>query len=158
MLSSPETDPEQPTDDALADDLAQLEDRYKRARADLDNFRKRAARETERRVEEARASVIRDWLDTVDSVEWAMRIQSDGACYDGLQAVLQQMDAVLAREGVQRIGAIGDTFDPERHEAVAVQHATNQVQDRTIAEVQRSGYVLGGRVIRPAQVVVARAD
>jgi len=72
--------------------------------------------------------------------------------------VLQQMDAVLAREGVQRIGAIGDTFDPERHEAVAVQHATNQVQDRTIAEVQRSGYVLGGRVIRPAQVVVARAD
>ena len=65
--------------------------------------------------------MLRDWLDVVDSVERAMRIESDGPCSDGLRAVLEQMDAVLARQGAQRIGAAGDDFDPERHEAIAVQ-------------------------------------
>ena len=158
MLSSPESEPDQPLEEALAHEFAQVEDRYRRALADLENFRKRAARETDRRVEEARASVIRDWLQTVDSVELAMRMQPDGACYDGLQAVLQQMDAVLAREGAQRIGWIGEAFDPERHEAVAVEHREAAVDDRTIVAVQRSGYTLGDRVLRPALVTVAAAD
>jgi molecular chaperone GrpE len=157
MLSSPESEPDQPLDDTLAHELAQVEDRYRRALADLENYRKRAARETERRVQEARASVISDWLQSVDSVELAMRMQPDGACYDGLQAVLQQMDAVLAREGADRIGRIGEPFDPERHEAVAVQHGVADAEDRTIVAVQRSGYTLGDRVLRPAQVTVARA-
>jgi len=72
--------------------------------------------------------------------------------------VLQQMDAVLAREGAHRIGWIGDAFDPEHHEAVAVQHGREDVEDRTIVAVQRSGYTLADRVLRPAQVTVARAD
>jgi molecular chaperone GrpE len=140
----------------LTDELARTEDRYKRALADLDNYRKRAAREVEQRVAEARESMLRDWLDAVDSVERAMRLQSDPACRDGLQAVLAQMSAALARQGVERLGARGENFDPERHEAVAVQPAED-VPDRTVLTVERSGYALGDRVIRPAQVVVARA-
>jgi molecular chaperone GrpE len=140
----------------LAQELAQIEDRYKRALADLDNYRKRAAREIETRVAEAKESVVGDWLEAVDSVERAIQMEPDGPCSDGLRAVLQQMDGVLARQGVQRIGARGDQFDPERHEAVAVQ-ASDEVPDRTVVAVQRSGYALGERVIRPAQVVVARA-
>ncbi|HEY4827551.1 MAG TPA: nucleotide exchange factor GrpE, partial [Solirubrobacteraceae bacterium] len=101
---------EQPDNGELTAELARIEDRYKRALADLDNYRKRAAREVESRVAEARASVIRDWLDTVDSVERAIRMQPDGPCADGLRAVLEQMDGVLVREGVQRIGAAGDPF------------------------------------------------
>ena len=84
------------------------------------------------------------------------RLQSDPACRDGLQAVLAQMSAALARQGAQRLGASGEEFDPERHEAVAVQPAED-VPDRTVLTVERSGYALGDRVIRPAQVVVARA-
>jgi len=156
MPSSPGTEPEAPLDQALADDFARLEDRYKRTLADLENYRKRAARETERRAQEAKAAVIRDWLDVVDSVQLAMAMQSDGACYDGLQALLEQMDAVLAREGAERIGAVGDRFDPDFHEAVQVENAVD-VPDRTIVGVRRCGYVLGNRVLRPAQVVVARA-
>ena len=161
MPSSPESEAEQRLAEAdvdageLAAELALLEDRYKRALADLDNYRKRSASEVERRVEEARASVIRDWLDALDSVELAMRMEPEGACYDGFQAVLVQMDAVLAREMVLRIGAVGDRFDPERHEAVAVE-VSSDVPDRTIVAVERSGFALGGRVIRPARVVVAR--
>jgi molecular chaperone GrpE len=145
-----------PSENELTAELARIEDRYRRALADLDNYRKRAAREIDLRVTEARESVLRDWLDAVDSVERALRMQPDSACRDGLQAVLAQMDAALARQGAQRIGAPGDTFDPERHEAVAVQTAEH-VPDRTVVAVERSGYALGDRVIRPAQVVVARA-
>lgn len=157
MPSSPETEPEQPVDGQLAEDLARLEDRYKRTLADLDNYRKRVARETERREVDARAAVIRDWLEVVDSVERAMTMDPGGACYPGLEALQEQMSTVLAREGAERIGAVGETFDPELHEAVAVQPATD-VPDRTIVAVQRSGYVLANRMLRPAQVVVARAE
>jgi molecular chaperone GrpE len=162
MQSSPESEPPDPveTDAAVAADeltaeLARIEDRYKRALADLDNYRKRAARETERRVAEARESVLLDWLEIADSVERAMRMETDGRCADGLRAVLEQIDGVLAREGAQRIGSAGDRFDPERHEAIAVK-PSDEVPDRTVLAVERSGYALGERVIRPAQVVVGR--
>jgi molecular chaperone GrpE len=150
---APEAEVEQ---DELRAELARLQDRYKRALADLDNYRKRSSRELERRVAEAKESVIRDWLEAVDSVERALRMEPDEACAEGLRAVLDQMDAVLVREGIQRIGAAGDRFDPQRHEAVAVQPSA-EVPDRTIVAVERSGFALGDRVIRPAQVVVARA-
>jgi molecular chaperone GrpE len=83
-------------------------------------------------------------------------MEPEGPCYDGLRAILQQMDVVLDRQGAERIGSLGDQFDPERHEAVAVR-ASEDVPDRTVVEVQRSGFAQGDRVIRPAQVVVARA-
>lgn len=139
----------------LTAELARIEDRYKRALADLDNYRKRAAREIESRVADAKAAALRDWLDAVDSVERAMRMEPAGPCVDGLRAVLDQMEAVIARQGAQRIGAAGDQFDPERHEAVAVQESAD-VPDRTVLAIERSGFALGDRVIRPAQVVVAR--
>jgi molecular chaperone GrpE len=161
MPNSHESDTERPLaeeprdDGGLTAELARIEDRYKRALADLDNYRKRAGREIESRVAETREAVIRDWLDAVDSVERALRMEPDGPCADGLRAVLGQMDAVLARQGVSRIGAAGEPFDPQRHEAIGVQ-STEDVPDRTILTVERSGYALGDRVIRPAQVVVAR--
>jgi molecular chaperone GrpE len=65
------------------------------------------------------------------------------------------MEAILERQGVERIGAAGEPFDPELHDAVGV-HETDEAPDRTILEVARSGYRLGDRVIRPAQVIVAR--
>jgi len=140
----------------LMDELARVEDRYKRALADLDNYRKRATREVDRRVTEAKQSALDDWLQVVDSVERAIQLEREGPCYEGLRAVLAQIDSVLDRQGAQRIGAPGDQFDPARHEAVAVR-ATGDLPDRTIVEVQRSGFAQGDRVIRPAQVVVARA-
>jgi molecular chaperone GrpE len=140
----------------LTDEIARMEDRYKRALADLDNYRKRATREVDRRVTDATESVLEDWLQVVDSVERAIQLERDGPCYEGLRAVLAQIDSVLERQGAQRIGAPGDQFDPERHEAVAVR-ATGDLPERTVVEVQRSGFARGDRVIRPAQVVVARA-
>ncbi|HWF35089.1 MAG TPA: nucleotide exchange factor GrpE [Solirubrobacteraceae bacterium] len=140
----------------LSAELARIEDRYKRALADLDNYRKRSAREVDRRVSEAVESTLRDWLQALDSVELALAMDRDGPCRDGMQAVLDQMNAILERRGVERVGRSGEPFDPERHEAIGVE-VTDQAPSRTISSVERSGFALGDRVIRPAQVVVTRA-
>jgi molecular chaperone GrpE len=140
----------------LQAELEQMEDRFKRALADLDNYRKRSARELERLVTERGDAVLRDWLEVVDGVERALQQTPDTPLYDGLRAVLEHMDAVLERHGVRRIGERGEPFDPNRHEAVDVRE-TDEAADRTVVEVLRSGYARGDRVLRPAQVVVARA-
>jgi molecular chaperone GrpE len=135
---------------------AELNDRYKRALADLDNYRKRAARDVDRRVAEGREGMARQWLDAVDSVERALQAASpENPLAVGLRAVLEQMEAILERQGVTRMGSPGEQFDPERHEAIGVVD-TDEAPDRTIVEVARSGYMLDDRVLRPAQVVVAR--
>jgi molecular chaperone GrpE len=141
----------------LREQNAQLDDRYKRALADLDNYRKRSAKELERRVQETRDSVERDWLDAVDAVERALRMEPtpENPVAEGLRQVLQQMEAILARHGIERIGAGGEQFDPERHEAISVVD-TDDLPDRTVMEVARSGFASGDRVLRPAQVVVSR--
>jgi molecular chaperone GrpE len=131
---------------------AELDDQRLRARADLENYRKRSARELDRRVGEQRDAMLRDWLEAVDSVERALRMTPDA---EGLRAVLAQMEAILARYGVVRAGAPGEPFDPERHEAIGVQE-DGDGQPPRIADVARSGFTMGDRVLRPAQVIVTR--
>lgn len=127
------------------------DERYLRALADLENYRKRSAQEVERRVAEQAERLLLDWIEAVDSVDRALGMQPS----DGLRGVLEQMEAILARQGVERVGAVGDRFDPELHEAISVQ-ASDEVPERTVLDVARSGYRHGERVLRPAQVVVSR--
>jgi molecular chaperone GrpE len=127
------------------------DERYLRARADLDNYRKRAAQEVERRVAEGAERMLLDWIEAVDSVDRALAMQPS----DGLGSVRDQMEAILARQGVERVGAAGEHFDPELHEAISVRES-DEVPDRTVLDVARSGYRRGERVLRPAQVVVSR--
>jgi molecular chaperone GrpE len=140
----------QPTAEELEARCEQLEDRYKRALADLDNYRKRVARDIQQRLQEGTDALVRDWLDLVDSVDRAVR--SNGTTFQPLR---DQIGAILEREGIARVGREGEPFDPERHEAVAVRE-TDEVPDRTVVEVARSGFTRGDRVLRPAQVVVSR--
>jgi molecular chaperone GrpE len=135
--------------------LAQMEDRYKRALADLDNYRKRSARDVQARVSESREALLRDWLEVLDSVERALQMSHGTPAAEGLRALLEQMESILARQGARRIGAAGEPFDPERHEAIDVRTSTDY-PDRTVLEVARSGWAIGDRVLRPALVVVAR--
>jgi molecular chaperone GrpE len=166
MPSSPASDPGQadglregqdaPAPAAADAELAEMEQRFLRAAADLDNYRKRATREVDRRVAEREDALLREWLDPLDSVERALQSSADGACADAFRAVLAQMEAILDRHGVRRIGTVGESFDPERHEALAVRPADG-APDRTVLEVARSGFAVDDTVLRPAQVVVSRA-
>jgi molecular chaperone GrpE len=136
----------------LEAEVARLDDRFKRARADLDNYRKRAAKEVERRITEGTDALLADWLEVADSVERALTMVP---LDDELRAVHEQIEATLARQRVTRLGAVEEPFDPDRHEAVAVAPATDH-PDGTIVEVIRSGYARDGRVLRPALVAVAQ--
>jgi molecular chaperone GrpE len=145
---------------ALEERLAATEDRLLRALADLDNQRKRLAREIEREREGIRARVLGDWLEVADSAERALAAFADRAddpMFVGLAALAGQVEDVLRRQGVQRFGAPGEPFDPERHEAVGTT-AASDVPAGGVAAVLRSGYVLDGRLLRPAQVIVARGE
>jgi molecular chaperone GrpE len=168
MRSSPGTEQESPRDPAELTDqelraeleqtraqLGEAEDRYLRARADLDNYRKRTERDLETRMREQADSLLRSWLEVVDSVERALALGANDRDATDLRALFEQMDTLLDRFGVTRTGEIGEQFDPERHEAVAVVERPDAAPG-TVAEVARSGYSAGERVIRPAQVAVAR--
>ena len=139
----------------LEAEVARLDDRFKRARADLDNYRKRTAKDVDRLVAERTDALIGDWLEVADSVDRALAMDGEGATGDGLRAVRDQIESTLARRGVERAGEVGDAFDPERHEAVDVRPVAD-VPDRTVVEVIRPGYVRGDRVLRPALVAVAQ--
>lgn len=137
----------------LQAELARTQDRHRRALADLDNYRKRVERDGDRRAADARRAVLGEWLEAVDSVERALTMEPGDP---GLGAVLEQMEAILARHGVTRMDPVGTRFDPERYEAIAVAPAAN-VPDHTVLEVARSGFAFDdGSVLRPALVVVAR--
>ncbi len=154
----PQPQPQPPAANGAAGgaaELARMEDRYKRALAELQNYRKRAARDVEAQVQHSRESQLRDWLEVVDSVERALQMSHGTPGAEGLRALLEQMEALLARQGARRIGAAGEPFDPERHEAIEARPSA-EVPDRTVLEAARSGWAIGDRVLRPALVAVAR--
>jgi molecular chaperone GrpE len=159
MPSSHETEQENQQQQSRApsedDRYAQLEDRYLRAVADLDNFRKRSARDTELRITDVSDGLLRSWLEVVDSIERALQLTADERAAADLRAVHDQIQAILDRQGVTRIGVAGEPFDPGLHEAVGV-YPTDELPDRAIVDVAQPGYAVGDRVVRPAQVVVAR--
>ena len=166
MQNSPETEHAEGAGQATTEDLraqlgeaqaelAAMHDRYLRARADLENYRKRAQGDLERRVQEQRDEILRSWLDAVDSVERALALADDPRLAEDLRVFLGQMEGILQRYNVKLSGAVGEQFDPELHEAIAVVPSDREPAG-TIAEVAQSGYSAGNRMLRPAQVAVTR--
>ena len=139
--------------------LAEAEDQKLRALADLDNLRKRCAVQVERAEADGRTQVARQWLPVVDNLERALEhaAADPRTIVEGIQAVRQQALAVLASLGFPRRDDTGATFDPARHEAVAATHDP-RVPPGTVVQVVRPGYGAPDRQLRPAQVIVAKAD
>jgi len=139
--------------------LAEAEDQKLRALADLDNLRKRCAAQVERAEADARTQVARQWLPVVDNLERALEhaAADPRTIVEGIQAVRQQALGVLTSLGFPRRDDTGATFDPARHEAIAATHDP-RVPPGTVVQVVRPGYGEPDRQLRPAQVVVAKAD
>ena len=139
--------------------LAGAEAQKLRAVADLDNLRKRCAAQVERAQADARAQVARQWLPVVDNLERALEhaTADPRTIVEGIQAVRKQALSVLDGLGFPRRDDTGATFDPARHEAVATTHDP-RVSPGTVVQVVRAGYGEPDRQLRPAQVVVAKAD
>lgn len=135
-------------------DLAEQKDLNLRLAADFDNFRKRTARETDRRAAAQKEAFIRELLPIIDNLERALA--SDASIEqlrDGVRMTLQQLRQLLKRHGVETEEAIGRPFDPHRHEAVAMRHDPSQ-PDHAVIEILQPGYRRGDEVFRPAKVIV----
>ncbi len=137
--------------------IAELEDSWRRTAAELDNFRKRCAKDVVRAREQERASVAARWLPVLDNLERALEHASSNPdqIMEGVRAVHQQALTVLADLGYpRRDDEIGKAFDPARHEAVSTVNDEDLVPG-TVAHVVRPGYGPDGEILRPASVVVA---
>ena len=140
---------------AQSRDLSELEDRLRRALADMDNLRKRCARDIDRERAAERARVATAWLPIVDNLELALQHAEDTpGLVEGVRAVHQQAVATLARLGFPRFDAVGQPFDPTLHEAVGT--VEDGAPAWTVVAVVRPGYGTPEALLRPAGVVVAR--
>jgi molecular chaperone GrpE len=134
---------------------------YMRTLADYENLEKRTRTERARIVKQANERLLLKLLDLADSFEKAEaefsanKTSTHNTIIDGFQAVYKQFKTILKNEGIERIPAIGEKFDPNFHEVVFVKHNTENEEDVILEEVQ-IGYLLNSKVLRPTKVVVAK--
>lgn len=133
-------------------------DRYLRAVADLENFRRRTTREKEELRQFATASLLQGILPVLDNLQLgvaAARQQTDTTTIvDGVAMVLEQFKAVLTHHGLREVNPVGQKFDPHRHESISHQPSP-EVPEEHVLQVVRIGYTLHGRLLRPASVVLS---
>ena len=145
--------------DQLRTDLEEAKDRVLRSQAELENYRKRAAREIEENRRYAELPLIRDLLPVLDNIERAIaaseKTQDVTVLLEGNKLVVRQLEEVLERHHCQRIGALNLPFDPHLHHAIS-QQPTSEYPPNTVVIVAQSGFQLYDRVVRPSQVIVSR--
>lgn len=159
-----------PISTAIADLRKQLEakeleaknsyERYLRQAAELDNFKKRTARERDEAIRFANEALIKDLLPVVDNLERAVAHASGGGngkpLVEGVEMVLKGLLDVLMKHGVVQITALGQLFDPSKHEAMAQVESDTHEPNSVVDELHK-GYMLRDRLLRPALVSVAKA-
>lgn len=144
--------------DQATEEVTRHKERYLRTVADLENYRKRALREKEEARRQANFSLAEDLLPVLDNfklgLQSAMAHEGGEVFAEGFRMILGQMEAALRQNGLEEINPENSPFDPNYHEAVShIPHET--VADGHVVEVQRIGYLLHGRLLRPAAVVIS---
>ena len=135
--------------------LAEAADKYLRLAAEYDNYRKRTVKEKESAWSEAKAQTVAAFLPVYDNLERALKQEtSDEAYKKGVEMTMKGLQDALAGLGVELIPALGETFDPNRHNAVM--HCDDpEAGENTIVEVFQQGFLCGDKVIRFSMVRVA---
>lgn len=128
-------------------------DQMKRMKAEMDNLRKRMERERERTVQMAAEKLVRELLPVIDNLERAL--DSEGDIRNGVQATRDQLLKTLEGAGLSPVESDGAHFDPNFHEAVMGQPSEEHEED-TIIQTLEKGYLLNGRAVRTAKVIVAK--
>jgi molecular chaperone GrpE len=137
-----------------------LRDQALRAQADAENTRRRAARDVENAHRFALERFTAELLPVLDSLEKAVEVAAaaDGAesIAEGVELSLKLFLSVLEKQGIERVDPLGEPFDPQRHEAMAMVPSPT-AEPNSVVDVLQRGYVLNGRLVRAAKVAVARA-
>jgi molecular chaperone GrpE len=133
-------------------------DRYTRAVADLENFRKRTLREKDELRQFAASGLMEDVIPVIDNLSLglaAARQQTDvKPMIDGISLVIEQLKTTLGRHGLKEVKPDGQRFDPNFHECISHQPSA-EVAEEHVMQVVRPGYTLNGRLLRPASVIVS---
>jgi len=144
--------------DALRAERDALHDQRLRAQAELENFRKRARKETEQTQRYGELPLVRDLLPGLDNLRRTLAAAEESHNVDqlieGVRMVLKQFEDILARHAVVPIEAVGQPFDPNRHEAVQQLPSAGHPSMTVLQELER-GYTLHDRVVRPGKVIVS---
>ena len=137
------------------EDYDALDDHFKRILAEFENFKKRSQKERETLYNSILSDVVEVILPVLDNLENAVKVETKDEEYKkGIELVLKQFNDVLKSKGVEEIEALGQTFDPELHEAVrSIQD--DEKGEKEVVEVYRKGYKIGSKVIRHSMVAVA---
>ena len=141
--------------ETLKSNLAEQEDKFLRLAAEYDNYRKRSQKEKESAWADARAETVLAFLPVYDNLERALKQETaDDAYKKGVEMTMTGLKEILSKQGVEEIPALGETFDPNLHNAVM--HVEDEdAGENTIVEVFQTGFQSGGKVIRFAMVKVA---
>src|SRR5271156_4603748 len=140
-------------------EIAELKDKYLRTLADNENSRKRVRQQSEESVRIQRESILRDLLPIIDNLERALAAARNGTdaktIVDGVEMTVRALIDFLRAQGVTPLQSVGQSFDPNRHEAV--DHvASEKHPPNTVVDEFHRGYLIGERVLRPARVSVAK--
>ena len=157
--TAPAGTPAEPDTRDAGPTIAELEDRWRRAVAELDNLRKRFERQLAEQARSERARTAAAFLPVLDNLELALQhaAADPAAILSGVRAVQAQALDVLAGLGYRRIDPAGERFDPARHEAARAVPAADGVAPGTVVHVHRAGYIDdSGTLMRPAVVTVAQ--
>jgi molecular chaperone GrpE len=134
-------------------------DSMQRVAADFDNFRKRVQRDQGEVISQATRRVVEAMLPTLDSFDAAAthepQTEGEEKLLAGLMGTKQQLLEVLSQEGLNPVAAVGESFDPNVHEAISI---SGEGSAQVVESELRKGYRLGDRVLRPALVALAAAD
>nr|WP_273393230.1 nucleotide exchange factor GrpE [Actinobacillus porcinus] len=150
----------QELEEQLADAAKKEQDALLRARAEVDNIRRRAEQDVEKAHKFALEKFSKDILNTIDNLERALATpanKEDDAIkglFDGVELTLKELLATVARFGIKPVGVVGEAFNPDLHQAISMQ-PTEGFETNQITTVLQKGYLLNNRVIRPAMVMVA---
>jgi len=138
----------------LEREIAELNDRLLRRRAEFENFRRRAQRDGARAADDGAAELLKELLPALDDLERALLAPGGDAVREGVELIYKNLTGTLKSRGLQSEDPRGQAFDPELHEAVAHEPAPG-VSPGTIVEVFQKGYLFKDRLLRPALVKVA---
>ena len=142
-------------EEALQASLREQEDKYLRLLAEYDNYRKRSQKEKENAWTTAKADTAKEFLPVYDDLERALKQETTDEAYaKGVQMIMTQLKTVLEKLGIEEIPALGETFDPNFHNAV-MHMEDDSLGENTVAEVFQTGFKIGDKVIRHAMVKVA---
>ena len=150
----------QELEEQLADAAKKEQDALLRARAEVDNIRRRAEQDVEKAHKFALEKFSKDILNTIDNLERALATPANKedeaikGLFDGVELTLKELLATVARFGIEPVGIVGETFNPDLHQAISMQPAEG-FETNQITTVLQKGYLLNNRVIRPAMVMVA---